>query len=65
MTKTNPQSRYQRAIAAMGNVEFLTHREFMKRLATVCETKEQMASMRSELARRGAIKVGVLVVEKT
>lgn len=58
-------SRYQRALVELGEAGFMTVQEFTRRLAKVCETKEQIVTLKSDLVRRGAVTVGVLVVEKT
>lgn len=62
---TNPKSRYQRALDALGFDEpFLTTKELYRRLDQICETKTQQQNLRAELIRRGAIEIGAKVLRK-
>lgn len=51
----NPNSRFQRAVALVRESKTLTMPEFTEMLRAVCETKEQMYSLRAQLQRRGAV----------
>lgn len=61
--RPNPASRYQRAVALMRERPPITRREFARLLGTLCDTKEQVLSLKSSLINRGAVEQVVRLKE--